>query len=191
MRQVLSSILAFLLIISLCSCSGNAGTDEKAENICLEYAGFSDFGVRAVITADYGDSTLEYDMKYSGSASQGIIEVFSPESIAGLAVSTSTTEGTKLIYDGAEMWAGELSDDGLDPVSALPVMINQWRGGYIEGSVIERLDGGTFLAAIHSIDDNTKLLTWFDMDTHLPYKAEISSAGRTVIRALFSDVTMV
>lgn len=172
----------------LCSCE-NAGTTEKAEDIGLEYASFSEFGVRAEIVADYGETVLEYDMKYSGSASQGVIEIFAPKSIAGLKVQAATAEKTKLIYDGAELWAGELSEDGLDPVSSLPVMINQWRGGYVESAIVERLDGGTFLAVIHSIDDSTRLLTWFDMETHLPYKAEISSDGRTVIRAVFRNVT--
>ena len=162
---------------------------EKAENICTEYASFSQFGVRALITADYGEHVLEYDMKYSGSASQGVIEIFAPETIAGLKVSVSTAEKTKLQYDGAELWAGELSEGGLDPISSLPVMINQWRGGYLESAIVERLEGGTYLAAIYSINDYTHLLTWFDMETHLPYKAEISSDGRTVIRAVFSNVT--
>lgn len=188
MNKISKLLLCAVLCLFLCSCE-NAGTTEKAENIGLEYAKCSEFGVRAEITADYGEHVLEYDMKYSGSASQGVIEIFAPKSIAGLKVQAATAEKTKLIYDGAELWAGELSKNGLDPVSSLPVMINQWRGGYVESSIVERLDGGTYLAVIHSIDDSTRLLTWFDMETHLPYKAEISSDSRTVIRAVFKNVT--
>ena len=50
-------------------------------------------------------------------------------------------DGFTLSYDGVEMSTGKLTEDGLSPAGALPVLIEQWTEGYASGAVYESLWG--------------------------------------------------
>ena len=181
--------IIILLCMALCACSSKS--EASKDDIAQEYSGFSEISVCADVTADCGDSIFEYGMKYSGSDVRGTITITAPESIAGLEIKADSASGeTKLVYDGAELMAGELNEEGLNPVSAIPMMITQWKSGYVSEAQTELLDGAKLTALTYLISDETNLKTWFDPDTLLPYRAEIVTNGKTVVFCSFQDVTI-
>ena len=183
----LSTIILFCML--LCACSSN--TENAKDAILREYAAVSEYSINADIKADLGSSVFEYGVKYTGSAEKGTLTVLSPDSIAGIKVQTDSRSGeTKLLYDGAQLYMGDLDDCGLDPVSALPLMAEHWRGGYVTECSIEPLGSAEYIALTYMISDGVTLKTLFDSDTHLPYTAEIVSNGKTVIFCSFKDVTI-
>jgi len=189
LKRTAKFIIIALLCITLCACSSK--TDLSKDAIAREYSACTELGIRAAVTADCGGSVFEYGMKYSGSAESGTITVVSPESIAGIVIKTDSASGvTKLVYDGVELMAGELDKDGLTAVSAIPAMLDRWKNGYVSEAVTELLDGAKYTALTYPISDETELTTWFDPDTLLPYRAEFSVSGRTVVFCSFQDVTI-
>ena len=72
------------------------------------------------------------------------------------------------------MSTGKLTEDGLSPAGALPVLIEQWTEGYASGAVYESYGDEETLALDTNISDTVKQRTWFDRETHLPVHSEIS-----------------
>ncbi|MBR7082154.1 MAG: hypothetical protein IKI49_05590 [Oscillospiraceae bacterium] len=189
MKKISKIAIITLFCAALCACSSKAALSKDA--IAREYAELSSLTLRADVTADCGDRVFEYGMKYEGSPEGGTITVVSPDSIAGLRVNTDFSSGeAALLYDGAELMAGELDSDGLTAVSAIPAMLDRWKNGYVTEASGELLGGSKYTALTYPISGETTLKTWFDPDTLLPYRAEIAVSGKTVIFCEFQDVTI-
>ena len=187
MKKISTLAILTLFCAALCACSSK--TDLLKDAITHEYEDVSSLELRADITADCGDRIFEYGMKYEGSAESGTITVVSPELIAGLRVKTDFASGAaSLLYDGAELMAEELDGDGLTAVSAIPAMLERWKNGYVSEAAGELLGGVKYAALTYPISGETTLKTWFDPDTLLPYRAEISASGKTVIFCSFQNV---
>ena len=178
------------LIFSAVSCArAGKGAEETVLDIRTELLEAERLVIGAVITADYGDRVYEFTVKYTGSADAGEITVISPDSIAGVTAEVSQ-DGCTLVYDGARLDMGALTTGGMSPVEALPVLIAQWRGGFITASGFERLGDTDTVVLMTDIEDNTKQKTWFDGRTHLPIRAELSDNGKLVVTCVFGDVVI-
>lgn len=194
MRQVLSLarkitipavLLVFLLGLTGCASSGG-GAEELALEIRTEYISATRLDMTLRVTADYGDRVYEYGLKYVGDASSGTLEIRSPESIAGL-TATVTADGATLQYDGAILDTG-LLDGGLSPMQAVPLLLSEWQSGYITDCYFETFGDTESLAVSTQITDSETQKVWFDVETHLPVRAEIFSEGSMVISCDFEDI---
>ena len=191
MRQV--KTLALMITLSCIFFSSCHSAGGKGEELALQIrAGFlkaEKLGLTASVTADYGDRVYDFTFSYSGNADNGEIEIISPESIAGLKAKVSVSGGT-LEYDGAVLDTGAVTEDGLSPAEALPVLISQWQTGYISGCNYEKLGEANTLAVTTDITETVRQRTWFEIETYLPIRSELSDGGETVITCEFENVVI-
>ena len=136
----------------------------------------------AEITADYGDRVHGFTIRYDSRAST--LEVLAPEIIAGLVIHISE-DGTTLRYEGAELNTGPLTEDGLSPMAALPLIVFQWKEGHILDAHFETLSGRQAVVMTTHISDRVRHMTWFDKETGIPMRAEILADGFAVIHCIF------
>jgi hypothetical protein len=188
MRQVVSLALMTAILLGTCSCAVTDGG--KAQERALEQRtaliAAESIELTANITADYGDRVYEYAFQCTETGDLCRLQVLEPETIAGLTAEISD-DGGEIVFDGARLSVGALDGDGLEPVSAVPLMIKTWRTGYIEGAVFEKLNDTDTLKITYRVSDDETLETWFDRDTGKPIYADILADGRRVIACSFTE----
>ena len=140
------------------------------------------------VTADYNGTIFTFTLLYTGNASGGQLEVLAPEEVAGTQAVVSFEDGITLQYDGAELYTGALSPDGLSPMDCIPVMLRQWCSGYAIATGFDRVTGTDALQTDFDMD-GVLLRTWFDRETWLPITAEFVNGNAVVITCIFQNVT--
>ncbi len=178
-RRAAVCLLAGLCLV-LSACSAPAGAEEKASEIRVKYVGEETSSVSALVRADYGERQYEYELKYTGDENTGIIEVMSPESIAGFKINIEDGK-VNTSFDDIVLYMGEISSLDITPACALPTILGSWKSGYITNSKYENLDGENTVAVTVCVDDETETRTWFESETLEPIKSEIINEGRTVV----------
>ena len=178
------TVICVLLV--LCGC-GAASPMETAEEIKTELGGYSALTLTANITASYENCVYDFKIKCAKEAGELEIEILKPESLAGITARLEE-DGFTLSYDGVEMSTGKLTEEGLSPAGALPVLIEQWTEGYASGAVYETRGDREALALDTNITDTVKQRTWFDRETHLPIYSEISENGVVVVTCEFENI---
>lgn len=187
MRQVSLLALMMTFCITLCSCEAGQTIEEKAAKIQAEYATWEQLDITAHISADYGDRVYDFKLQFTGNETEGTVKVLSPEEIAGLTAEL-TPDSSYLIFDGAELSLGALTADGLSPMSCLPMMLGQWSGGYIDNAETASVNGADALSVSFTVSDNIYLITWFELSTSLPLKAELYLDGSMIISCEFENI---
>ena len=188
-------LLALMIMLITAGCAGGGSQDrEKMLAIRAKYIGAAVFDATADMTADYGDRVYEYKLSYSGNGAKGELTVFEPLNIKGLVARIDGGEGV-MKYDGATLDTGAFSSDGVSPVEAFPLMIDAWQNGFITGHYTEKLGENECIVAeidLTSADQPEKILhrVWFDKDTYLPVRGEITVDGYTVIRCRFEKADL-
>ena len=172
----------------LASCSHKGKSEELALAARMKYIGAEKCTMRAVICADYGDRTYEYELEYIyKNAEDGEITVLSPDIIAGLHGITGK-DSLSVVFDDVALETGPLSKSGLTPVSALPSMVSAWKSGYITETDIEKSGDTECVAVTLKIigeEDEVLQRVWFRTDTYEPVRGEILVDGAAVIKCEF------
>ena len=184
-----TAVLALLLALTLAGCSA----DTEAAGLCTDMRtrllGAQILRADADLTADVGEGTVCFSVRYEGSASSGTLTVTSPETIAGLTAEADVDGGT-LTYEGAILAVGELTEDGLSPAEAVPLMLRQWKTGYIGECRIEKVGERRSFMIESRVSETVTHRAWFDADTLLPLRGELIRGGRTVLACDFENVTV-
>lgn len=179
--------LIMLLILSGCHAGGSG--QQLALDIRSGLLKASSIAITADVTADYGDRVYQFIFTYTGNGAGGTLEILSPKNIAGVKAKVTVTGGT-ISYDGAELDTGKLTGDGLSPAESVPVLLDQWRTGYISGCNYETLGNAEALAVTTEVTQTVRQRTWFDVKTHLPLRSEFAENGRMVVAASFRGVVI-
>ena len=139
MRLKLGALMITLLL-ELSACgegSESAGLDARFRQY---YAALTSFTARAQVTADYGERVYQYELAMSGDLTQGSLEVLSPENIAGAGFSWAEGGGS-MSYEGVSLETGALSEDGLSPADAMPMILETLATGRQISTGEQKLDG--------------------------------------------------
>ncbi len=88
------------------------------------------------LTADYGARVYDFSFDVSYTAEMTTLVITQPELLQGLSVEVGE-EGSTILCDGMLMETGELSWDGLTPVTAIPVLLDQLQTGYVQRCSVE------------------------------------------------------
>jgi hypothetical protein len=173
--------------LALCACrsSKNSG-EETALDIRTMMLESDHIDLTARVTAITAFAS-RLCLRYTGDAQAGTLEVLEPATIAGLKAAVSVTGGT-LDYDGASLDTGGVTADGLSPAQCVPVLISQWRSGYISGCNFEKLGDDETLAFTTDITASVSERTWFDVGTLLPIKSELYDGGVMVLSCRFETI---
>lgn len=187
MRLSRSICTFFALAALLSSCSGGKDEAELMEELQSDFRSASQVSFSADIEADYGDRVYTYGVDYSGALSAGTLTVTAPDTVAGVTVRIA--DGcASLSYGGTEIYTGEILPGGLSPVDAVPVLLGAFSNGLVTETVMEKLGDTDCLAALFSVDERVEARAWFDTDSSLPLKAEISLDGARVVSCDFYDM---
>ncbi len=194
MRRVLALALMTALCLSLCACKGKVGTDQLARDIGKEISGAGSITAVVAVTADYGERVYKYKLRCTYKDLAADVEVLEPDGIKGLKAHV-TEKGLALSLGGVALDTGSLTDDGLSPLEAVPLMIKAWADGRITETKREKADGRELLCVTYDVSkpENGKKMShiaWFDVKTRLPVRAEIISNGYRVINCSFGNIIM-
>jgi len=183
--------LCAALALTLSACSGGFGKDiPKA--VREYYSALESCTLRAIVTADFADYTISFDLRYAyaGEEAEGEITVMAPEEIAGIRAQIGV-DGRLIGFEGDVLETGTLPGTVLSPIEALPAMMRAWRGGLATSSCEEKR-AGVQCAAVTLITslggDDMELRAWFDSASLAPIYAEAyAGGGRCVLMIEFTE----
>ncbi|HHT16422.1 MAG TPA: outer membrane lipoprotein-sorting protein [Papillibacter sp.] len=189
MKQAIALALMIALLLPLSACRiSDRGAENLSRSVREQVKNANSISLSVDIRADYVDRVYDFSLSFAGDGASGEVTITAPESIAGLKAHTSES-GTRLEYDGVFLDTGPLTWDGLSPADAVPLLLDQWREGYISNTSYEKLeDVDTFVIAT-DVSDSITQRTWFDKKSLLPLRAELSENGRLVLTCNFTHAS--
>lgn len=183
MRKAL--LLTPMLMLLLTACGGEE--IDPVTELQRQYAAVEKALVEADIVCHYDDEIREYTLLCAYSPGKSTVTVLAPENLSGI---SATVEGGTLTlsYDDISLDAGSYSAASVSPVVALPKLLEAAAWGYpaeqSEESVGER--ACIRLGCDLSDEPGTVYVTWFDKETLLPLKSEITADGVLVYEIAWS-----
>ena len=190
-KSMMICVLMIMLALSAC---GRVGTDDPQQQVLalraayLEAAGCT---AALTVTADYGQRVYTYGAEVVVTGGESVLTVTAPKELAG--ITARVTDGdSQLEYDGAVLETGPLSPDGLTPLSAVPVLLNSARTGFIDSCGTEQLGARECLRVLCRDPERPKgqgqeVTLWFEIDSRALVQGEIAVDGHRVIRCEFES----
>lgn len=182
MRKVL--LFAPMLILLLTACGGGEENDVVMQ-LQQQYAAVESATMEAEIVCHYDDEVREYRLLCAYTPERSTVTVLSPENLAG--ISAQVENGTlTLSYDDISLDTGTYSAAAVSPVVAMPKLMEAAAWGY-PGEQSEETVGERVcirLGCDLSDEPGTMYTTWFDKETLLPLRSEITVDG-----ALLFEIT--
>lgn len=166
-------LIAICILLSLCGCSDTS--EDSALSFFDAVSEAESIAFEVKLRAEYSDKTAEFELAYAENNDGVSVTVIKPESIAGISAKLSD-DNVSLNYDGAILNMGALSDNGLCPMSALPITVMAMKNAYLDSAWSE--GDMTVLRLIPS--DDRAITLWLDSEL-TPCNAEISCDGSTVV----------
>ena len=178
MRKAL--LFAPMLMLLLTACGGGEEKDPAAE-LQAQYAAVESAVMEADITCHYEDEVRTYTLLCDYTPAKSTVTVLSPTNLAG--ISATVADGTlSLSYEDISLDAGGYSAAAISPVAALPKLMTAAASGYVTERSEETLGERPCLRLAGDLpdDEGTLYTTWYDQQTLLPLRSEISSDGTMV-----------
>lgn len=172
-KLYLPLFLALSLLLSGC---GDKAVRESFENLSGELCEKELISFTAELRCEYEDKKLDFTLGYEEDSEGCSVTVVAPELIRGIRAHARAGE-TTLEFDGVMLDTGPLNDYGLSPMSALPLLIDAVKSGYID-SVWE--ENGE-CAALIIPDDHLNVQLHLDKYTMRPVYAELISDGKVSV----------
>lgn len=175
-----------MLMLLLTACGGGEERDPVAE-LQQQYAAVGAATLEADVTCHYDDEVREYTLLCAYTPESSTVTVLSPANLAG--ISATVEEGTlTLSYEDISLDAGSYSAAAVSPVAALPKLMEAASTGYATQQSEEELGERKCLRLSCDLSDDTGTLytTWFDQETLLPMRSEISVDGAVVFEVAWS-----
>ncbi|MBR3704874.1 MAG: hypothetical protein IKM11_05260 [Oscillospiraceae bacterium] len=184
MRKAL--ILAPMLILLLTACGAGEETNETAQ-LQQQYAAVESATMEAEIVCHYDDEIRRYTLLCAYTPEKSTVTVLSPENLAG--ISAQVENGTlTLSYDDISLDAGTYSAAAVSPVVALPKLMEAAAWGYPTEQSEEMLNDRTCIRLACDLSDapGTLYTTWFDAQSLLPLRSEITVDGALLFEVTWS-----
>ena len=178
MRKAL--LFAPMLMLLLTACGGGEEKDPVGE-LQRQYAAVESAVMEADITCHYEDEVRTYTLLCDYTPAKSTVTVLSPTNLAG--ISATVADGTlSLSYEDISLDAGGYSAAAISPVAALPKLMTAAASGYVTERSEETLGERPCLRLACDLpdDEGTLYTTWYDQQTLLPLRSEISSDGTMV-----------
>ena len=190
MRLLRLGALTMTLLLALTACGEGGMTMNLDARYLQRYAALTGFEARAEVTADYGERVYQYQVALQGDLTQGSLEVLSPEGVAGCAFHWSEGGG-EMSYEGVTLETGRLSDDGLSPADAMPLILNTLTTGRQCSAGRQTLEGEETVCLELSNpaypEGTSTVLVWLGEEDGGLRRAEVTYDGATVITLAFTS----
>lgn len=185
--KLAAAVLALTTALTLTACTKETAADAAAA-LQQSWQTHASTALTCDLTADYGDRVYPFTLTCTETPTAAEVTITEPSSVAGVTARV-TDDGATLTYDGAEVFTGALTPEGLSPMEAVPLMFRLWREGLILEAAFEPVKDTPCLTVLYRVTDEVSLRTWFSLETSLPLMAELISGGYAVITASFTNVT--
>lgn len=168
-------VALILLTISLLMLSGCSGGEEDAFLKFAEtVANAESVSFNGHVTAEYSNITAQFDMAFTESNGEALIEVLKPEIISGVKARVKDGE-TSLEYEGVMLDLGNVGDTWLSPMSSLPIMFRAIKDGHLDLA----WDEDDMLVVRLIPEDDLTVTLWLDTESMTPKTAEITYKEKT------------
>ncbi len=185
MRKAL--LFAPMLMLLLTACGGGGEKDLAAE-LQNQYAGLASASLEADITCQYDGEVRTYTMLCAYTPESSTVTVTAPTNLAGISATVAGGALT-LSYEDVALDAGSYSAAAISPVAALPKLMEAAANGYITEQSEETLGERSCLRLACDLkeDAGTLYTTWFDKETLLPLRSEISADGTVIFEVAWTS----
>ena len=175
-----AALFALMLTLLLTACGG--GDEENGTaRLQQQYAAVRSATMEADIVCHYDDEVREYTLLCAYTPERSTVTVLAPDNLSGISASVENGMLT-LSYDDLSLDAGTYSAAAVSPVVALPNLMEAAAWGYPAQQSEEMVGDRLCIRVGCDLSDQpeTMYTTWFDKESLLPLKSEIST-GETVV----------
>ena len=183
MRKAL--LFAPMLMLLLTACGGEE--KDPAAELQAQYANLAGAVMEADVSCHYADEDRAYTLLCDYAPDRSTVTVLSPANLAG--ISATVENGTlTLSYEDISLDAGGYSAAAISPVAALPKLMQAAASGYVTEKSEETVGERPCLRLACDLpdDEGTVYTTWFDQETLLPLRSEISAEGTVVFEVAWT-----
>ena len=183
MRKAL--LFAPMLMLLLTACGGEE--KDPAAELQAQYANLAGAVMEADVSCHYADEDRAYTLLCDYAPERSTVTVLSPANLAG--ISATVENGTlTLSYEDVSLDAGGYSAAAISPVAALPKLMQAAASGYVTEKSEETVGERPCLRLACDLpdDEGTVYTTWFDQETLLPLRSEISAEGTVVFEVAWT-----
>ena len=183
MRKAL--LFAPMLMLLLTACGGEE--KDPAAELQAQYANLAGAVMEADVSCHYADEDRAYTLLCDYAPDRSTVTVLSPANLAG--ISATVENGTlTLSYEDISLDAGGFSAAAISPVAALPKLMQAAASGYVTEKSEETVGERPCLRLACDLpdDEGTVYTTWFDQETLLPLRSEISAEGTVVFEVAWT-----
>ena len=185
MRKAL--LFAPMLMLLLTACSGGGEKVDPAVELQAQYAALSAATMEADVTCHYDGETRTYTLLCAYTPAESTVTVLAPANLSG--ISATVADGKlHLSYEDISLDAGGYSAAAISPVAALPRLMAAAGGGYLTEQSEEDVNERPCLRLSCDLPDDeaTVYTTWFDKETLLPLRSEVTSGGEMVFEVAWN-----
>ena len=193
MRKLLFCVPMMILLLVACGGGSAGGSEEETLALAIrgEYLEMTSCAATAEITADYGQRVYQYTMSVEASEEETALVITAPETVAGITARLKEKDGL-MEYDGVIVETGPMDEEGLTPVSSIPVLLEEARSGYIRACSLE--EDGTLLRVDCGDPEGEpgkgrEVTLWFEASTHALARGEVKLDGFRAILCQFQEFT--
>ena len=183
MRKAL--LFAPMLMLLLTACGGEE--KDPAAELQAQYANLAGAVMEADVSCHYADEDRAYTLLCDYAPERSTVTVLSPANLAG--ISATVENGTlTLSYEDISLDAGGYSAAAISPVAALPKLMQAAASGYVTEKSEETVGERPCLRLACDLpdDEGSVYTTWFDQETLLPLRSEISAEGTVVFEVAWT-----
>ena len=184
MRKAL--LFAPMLMLLLTACGGGGEKDLAAE-LQNQYAALGSATMEADVICHYAGEIRTYTLLCAYTPAESTVTVLSPANLSG--ISATVADGKlHLNYEDISLDAGGYSAAAISPVAALPRLMAAAGSGYLTEQSEETVGERSCLRLACDLPDDkeTVYTTWFDQETLLPLRSEITTDGEMVFEVAWN-----
>ena len=174
-----------MLMLLLTACGGEE--KDPAAELQAQYANLTGAVMEADVSCHYADEDRAYTLLCDYAPDRSTVTVLSPANLAG--ISATVENGTlTLSYEDISLDAGGYSAAAISPVAALPKLMQAAASGYVTEKSEETVGERPCLRLACDLpdDEGSVYTTWFDQETLLPLRSEISAEGTVVFEVAWT-----
>jgi len=179
-------LFALMLTLLLTACGGGEKKDPVNE-LQQQYGLVSAATLQADVTCHYDEEVREYTLLCAYTPERSTVTVLTPANLSGI---SAVVEGGTLTlrYEDISLDAGSYSAAAVSPVAVLPKLMEAAARGYVMEQSEETIGERSCLRLSCDLSDQpgTVYTTWFDTQTLLPLRSEVSVEGTVVFEVAWS-----
>lgn len=201
MKTTGTALLTVILSICITSCSTKEDSyHQQAIEARSQYLAMTQGTAQCQLNADYGQRVYDFSMVVNIAQQEGVftteLTLTAPEEIQGIqATQVGFGKDSKLLWEDMILDTGDLSQSGLSPVTAVPLLLETLCQGYIESVSIKEKSSGTVVELYcrnpeQALGQGQEIILWLDPNNYSLLGGEIFQDGVRVIACTMEQFIM-